>query len=56
MLARYEPSYVGIVLPDDQYHLESLQEILPTIKKLGAGAWLVGKKGIRTLSKPKLQR
>lgn len=55
MIARYSPDYVGIVLHDDKHHLESIQEILPAIKKLGAGAWLVGEKGIRVLNKPKLQ-
>lgn len=52
MVSRYKPDYVGIILPDDKYHLESLSEILPAIKILGAGAWLVGTEGIKVMAQP----
>ena len=55
MMARYKPDYVGIVLPDDKYHLDSVSEILPAIQKLGAGLWLVGLGGVRSISEPILQ-
>ena len=52
MMTRYKPDFVGIVLPDDKYHFESLSEILPAIKKLGAGVWLVSNNSIRELAAP----
>jgi len=56
MMARYKPDYVGIVLPDDLYHQESVNETLPAIKQLGAGVWLVSaEKNIKELAKPELQ-
>ncbi len=55
MMARYKPDYVGIILPNDKYHLESLSEILPAIKTLGAGAWLIGSEGIKVMAEPAIQ-
>ena len=52
MVARYKPKYVGMILPDDEYHRESISEILPAIKQLGAGAWLVNKNKVITLNDP----
>ena len=54
MMARYEPNFVGIILPDDKHHFESVSEILPAIKILGAGLWLVNSNKIKTLIKPTL--
>ncbi len=53
MVARYNPNYVGIVLPDDKFHFESVDEILPAIKQLGAGLWLVSGNGTRAILRPK---
>jgi len=52
MMARYNPAYVGIVLPNDKHYRESVTEILPAIKKLEAGVWLVNKEGITPLFDP----
>lgn len=49
MMARYNPDYVGIVLPDDRHHFDSVSEILPAFEMLGAGLWLVGSGGVRTI-------
>ncbi|OIN86693.1 MAG: hypothetical protein AUJ12_05300 [Alphaproteobacteria bacterium CG1_02_46_17] len=55
MMTRYKPDYVGIILPDDKYHFESLSEILPAIKTLGAGVWLIGSERIKIMAEPVLQ-
>ena len=52
MMARYEPDYIGMVLPDDAHHRESVLEILPAIKKLDAGIWLISRGNIETLYSP----
>ncbi len=52
MISRYNPDYVGIILPDDLNHNDAIHELLPAIKKLDAGAWLVGKDGIKYLANP----
>ncbi len=57
MIARYNPDYVGVVLPDNQHYFESVSEILPAFKTLGAGLWLVKQEDIiRVLSQPCLQK
>lgn len=55
MLTRYLPDYVGMVLPDDENHNASIKELIPAIKKLGAGVWLVGVDGVKTICEPQLQ-
>jgi len=55
MKTRYRPDFIGLALPDDEYHFESVSEILHAIKKLGAGLWLVGKDGVRELVEPDQQ-
>lgn len=52
MVARYNPAYVGMILPNDKYHRESVIEILPAIKKLDAAVWLVSEDGVETLHSP----
>ena len=56
MISRYCPDYIGMVLHHDAYHHDSVKEILPTIKKIQAGVWLVSKKGVVCLAKPKQQK
>ncbi|MCB1562707.1 MAG: hypothetical protein KDJ75_03955 [Alphaproteobacteria bacterium] len=52
MSARYKPDYIGMVLPDDLHHGQSVAEILPAIKKLEAGIWLVSQEGVKALNSP----
>ena len=54
MIARYKPDFVGIVLPDDRFHSESLAELVPAIMTLRAGAWLVSPSKVETVVAPKL--
>ncbi len=52
MSARYKPDYIGMILPDDLHHVQSVTEILPAIKKLDAGIWLVSLQGVNALNSP----
>lgn len=52
MMARYKPDYVGMILPDDTCHEKSVTELLPAIKKLDAGIWLISLNSIKSLNSP----
>ena len=52
MMSRYSPDFVGLILPDDPHHKESVSEIFLAIKKLEAGIWLINRDNVTSLFDP----